>query len=204
MLPTRVEFHFVLQEGSLKSVWEEVRLLYPLQESANMQENVLLKHKNGWLTEKSMFINDLEYKDHTLNWVQWQFYYKGKPPHQEFVHITDIGINKKNARDISKQGRMRWTIENQGFNTQKNGGYALQHKYSRKYLGAMKNYYELLQIAHLINQLVEKLHKVKEAIKKANTTIIAVSEDIVATMRKEIIGISELTFLLDQTRQLRY
>lgn len=197
-------FIFVLQEGSLKSIWEEVRLLYPLQESANMQENVLLKHKDGWLTEKSMFINDLEYKDNTLNWVQWQFYYNGKPPHQEFVHITDIRINKKNARDLSKQGRMRWIIENQGFNTQKNGGYALQHKYSRKNLGAMKNYYELLQIAHLINQLVEKLIKVKEAVKKADTTIIAVSDDIVATMRKEIIGNSELNALLDQFRQLRY
>jgi hypothetical protein len=80
----------------------------------------------------------------------------------------------------------------------------LQHKYSRKYLGAMKNYYELLQIAHLINQLVEKLIKVKQAVKKANTTIIAISEDIVATMRKEIIGESELTELLGQSRQLRY
>lgn len=80
----------------------------------------------------------------------------------------------------------------------------MQHKYSRKNLGAMKNYYELLQIAHLINQLVEKLIKVKEAVKKADTTIIAVSDDIVATMRKEIIGDSELNALLDQFRQLRY
>jgi len=198
------DFIFVLQEGSLKSIWEEVRLLYPLEESANMQEHVIRKNKSGWLTEKSMFINDLEYKGYSLSWSQCQFYYSGNQAHQQFVHITNIRINKKNARDISRHGRMRWTIENQGFNTQKNGGYALEHKYARKHLGAMKNYYELLQIAHMINQLVEKLIKVKQAVVQANSTIIAIAEDIVGTMRKEIIEVSEIILLLNQTRQLRY
>ena len=45
-------------------------------------------------------------------------------------------------------------IENEGFNTQKHHGYALQHKYARVSWPAAKNYYQCLQIGHLINQLM--------------------------------------------------
>ena len=50
---------------------------------------------------------------------------------------------------------MRFKIENEGFNTQKNLGYGLQHKYSRTTNTAMKSYVSLMQIAHLFNQLYE-------------------------------------------------
>ena len=42
----------------------------------------------------------------------------------------------------------------EGFNTQKHHGYALQHKYARVNWQAAKNYYQCLQIGHLINQLM--------------------------------------------------
>lgn len=42
----------------------------------------------------------------------------------------------------------------QGFNTQKHHGYALKHKYARGSWRAAKNYYQCLQIGHLINQLM--------------------------------------------------
>jgi hypothetical protein len=57
-------------------------------------------------------------------------------------------------------GRMRWKIENEGFNAQKNLGYELEHKFSRVSYPAMQNYYQLLQIAHMINQLVERSKQV--------------------------------------------
>ena len=40
-------------------------------------------------------------------------------------------------------------------------GYAMSHKYSRVSMKATKNYYRLLQIAHLINQLFELQQKIK-------------------------------------------
>ena len=55
----------------------------------------------------------------------------------------------------NKGGRLRWKIENEGFNVQKNGGYNLEHAYSRD-PNARKIFYLLLQIAHLIFQLIEK------------------------------------------------
>lgn len=196
---------FVLKEGSLKTVWEEVRLLYPLEVSHIKQEREIRKEKDGWLIEKSMFINNIEYKGHRLNWIEHEERYDQNIPHKRFVHITDIHINKKNAWDVSTAGRLRWTIENQGFNTQKTKGYALQHKYSRKHLGAMKNYYSLLQIAHLINQLTEKLIKVKQAIKLAGEIpMITIVENMIADMKKELIEKTEILHLLNQNKQLRY
>ncbi|MFH1029654.1 MAG: hypothetical protein V1770_00155 [bacterium] len=57
--------------------------------------------------------------------------------------------------EMTASGRMRWKIENEGFNIQKHHGYGLGHKYSRVCMKAMKNYYQCMQIAHIINQLFE-------------------------------------------------
>jgi RNA polymerase sigma factor (sigma-70 family) len=73
-----------------------------------------------------------------------------------FVHLTNIQIASAAACEVSDGGRLRWKIENEGFNTQKNGGYNPEHKYSRVSFPAFKNYYQCLQIAHPINQLIEK------------------------------------------------
>ena len=69
-----------------------------------------------------------------------------------FVWLTDSRPNKKNAAKLAKEARCRWKIEEM-FNIQKNGGYRLEHNYGT--IGfAMKNYYYLLQIAHLLHQLM--------------------------------------------------
>ncbi len=43
--------------------------------------------------------------------------------------------------------------ENEGFNTQKNSGFNLHHKYVRKNFTGICNYYMCMQIAHIIEQL---------------------------------------------------
>ena len=53
----------------------------------------------------------------------------------------------------TKGGRHRWHLENQGFNTQKNSGFNLEHASSHRYWQAFSY---LLQIAPLIWQLLEK------------------------------------------------
>jgi hypothetical protein len=85
-----------------------------------------------------------------------------------FVNLTNIKVDKRNVRDVINAGRMRWKIENEGFNTQKNGGYNLGHKYSRKSFTAHQNYYQCLQIAHIINQLVEKSVEIVALLKENN------------------------------------
>lgn len=64
--------------------------------------------------------------------------------------------------------------------------------------------YELMQIAHLINQLTEKLQKVRDAIKSARTTIKAVVEEMISSMQKEQISIDDMKAAMQLTVQLRY
>ena len=67
-------------------------------------------------------------------------------------------------------GRLRSKIENQGFNSQKNEGYNLEHAYSKDY-NAEKCFYHLLQVAHIINQLMQHNSEIKQIIKAAGSFI---------------------------------
>ena len=64
--------------------------------------------------------------------------------------MTDLPVTRKNVADLTERGRMRWRIENEGFNAQKKHGYYLEHLYSRNYQ-ALKNHYYLIQIGHMIH-----------------------------------------------------
>lgn len=75
----------------------------------------------------------------------------------DYVWVVSNGLNlsKDNAEKLAKRGRCRWVIENQGINMQKNGGYNLEHLYSRDTV-SMKVWCAMLDIACIINQLIER------------------------------------------------
>ncbi len=81
-----------------------------------------------------------------------------------FVWLTNYVLDATTAPRVANEGgRLRWKIENQGFNEQKCGGYALEHLYSENWHTA-KNFYVLLQIAHLLAQLVEHGNLLRHAL----------------------------------------
>lgn len=106
------------------------------------------------------WINDINYNDHKLCGLTLEKIAKptdGKNPIR-FCWLTNLIVKEKNCFDIANYGgRLRWMIENQGFNEQKNGGYDLEHVYCYDY-NAMKNFYLLLQLSHMINQLGMKIY----------------------------------------------
>jgi hypothetical protein len=197
-------FIITFKEGNLKTVWQEIELLRPLHRGQKVDRVKQKDPVKGWLKEQVQYINDLDYLNYKLHWVEYKACYDGKEPHEYFSHLCDISMDKVTAWEISRQGRLRWCIENEGFNTQKNGGYSLEHKFSRKELWAKKNYYELLQIAHLINQLTEKLQHIKDRLQECKVTLMALWEDITACMRNQTIETQELEQILEQHKQLRY
>jgi len=72
----------------------------------------------------------------------------------EWSWITSLDVSRETVVEVATRGgRERWRAENEGFNTQKNSGLNLEHAYSHTCWAA---YYFLLQIAHLLLQLVEK------------------------------------------------
>lgn len=73
---------------------------------------------------------------------------------RRFVWLTNFHLCRNNADKIANQGgRLRWKIENEGFNVQKNNGYEMQHPYSG-HANGFRIFYILLLIAHYINQLI--------------------------------------------------
>lgn len=95
------------------------------------------------------YLQDLPYNQHSLQWIG---YTNGL---SRFAWCTSMEVDDNNVMDLSRIARQRWKIENQGFDQQKNHGYKLKHLYSRISPTARSNYYILLQIAHLMDQLVQ-------------------------------------------------
>jgi len=72
-----------------------------------------------------------------------------------YAWLTDLKLTATTVEEVAQGGRNRWRIENEGFNTQKNTQLNLEHVYS---IGPekLKSYYLLLQIAHILIQLLER------------------------------------------------
>ena len=154
------QFIITLKDGNLKSFQTEVGLL----KASAGKRNVCRADKTGRTSLEYTFLNDLEYAGRYFSWVECNEAIINKKgttiSRQRFVYITNVPQDQKNVVATADSGRLRWKIENEGFNSQKNRGYALGHKFSRKSFIAMQNYYQLLQIAHMINQLVERARQV--------------------------------------------
>src|SRR5208337_1848365 len=72
-----------------------------------------------------------------------------------FAWITPLKVDARTVVDLAtKGGRQRWHMENQGFNQQKNGGFNLEHVFSTD-PELLKAYYYLLQIAHMMLQVLQ-------------------------------------------------
>ncbi len=85
---------------------------------------------------------------------------------KKFYFITDLPIKKGQAVEGAEYERRRWKIENEGFNTQKRQGYNLEHRYSHNYQ-ATKNHYYLIQIGHMVAQIIEGWKKIWEGIQQS-------------------------------------
>lgn len=151
----------VLQEKDLPSVQEEFHALLTLSPA---------NHLTFWPAEAYRtvqdfaWVNDIAYTDaeghpHTVSvirCVETKPGAKGEPQVTRFKWITNFGVDDDNVAELANEGgRLRWKIENEGFNVQKNGGYALEHIYSHDPVSA-KVYYLLLQLAHTVAQLIER------------------------------------------------
>jgi hypothetical protein len=103
--------------------------------------------------QRLSWVEDLEHEGHRFTGFDCLTYNEhGEPIY--FAWLTDLPVNGRTVVKLANHGgRKRWTIENQGFNNQKNQGYELEHAYSENN-NAAKNYYFILQIAHALVQLL--------------------------------------------------
>jgi len=185
------EYIITLKDGNLSSVWEEVKLLSPLQKEnrrtiATVNKGQREESKYSWVTE-------IDYKGYKLNWI------KCEEQSKRYVYVTSIKTNQKTAAQIVFSGRLRWKIENEGFNEQKNRGYNLGHKFSQVSLRASKNYYQAMQIASIINQLLVLGQKLK----RFRVTIKHIWKNLLAIMLYDKIDEQQIESLLKRRIQIR-
>jgi len=170
-----------LKDGNLKTFQTEVDLL----RATARKQSAYTANKTSQITLEYAYLNEIEYSGRYFSWVECNETIVNTESkttsHQRFVYITNIPQNQQNVIETADSGRLRWKIENEGFNSQKNLGYGLEHKFSRKSYIAMQNYYQLLQIAHMINQLVERSKQVVDILMEhSKQTIVDLWKKLIA------------------------
>lgn len=192
------------QDGNLKSVQEEISLL---PESAKSKTEHIIRTKNEIITRKYRWVNNIDYEKFKIHWVECleetKKYKSGELTIRKFVHLCSAPISNETAIQTSNTGRLRWNIET-GFNTQKNQGYELEHKFSRVSFCATKNYYECLQFAHCINQFVEcSLEVVKLLNLHSKETICNLWKKLMAFLTMLIVDATEIDAIYERRSQVR-
>lgn len=139
-------FIVTLKDASLKLLWEEVEMQL-------LTSKARREIRRQTVIQDLRWVNDLRHNEQNLSWIECRETKGGETT--RFVHVSDISVTEANVEELATSGRLRFKIENEGFNTQKNLGYSLEHKYSRVSYTAAKNYVSAMQIAHLLNQLYE-------------------------------------------------
>jgi hypothetical protein len=195
----RWNFIVTFKDGNLPSVWSEVFALESLNPD-NRRE--VVTHRNGRkIIHNYRWINNIDYQGHLLNWFECTELVG--ETRTRFVYVSDTEVDYRNIIEMTDSGRLRWKIENEGFNTLKNHGYGLKHKYSRNSMPASKNYYQCMQIGYLINQLCE-LCSFFSRYRVSKITLRHLWKQFLSFMSCGRVGAREIENFLSIPRQFRY
>ena len=139
------------KRGSLPALWREylsLRRLGPVNRKTARDGS---RHF-AWVPSL-IHVDD---RGHQHDLAAFQSYERDSKGRHRFVWLTNFQVREHQVEMLANRGgRLRFKIENEGFNIQKNGGFALEHAYSYEN-GKIKAYYLLLQITHILMQLVER------------------------------------------------
>lgn len=151
-----LSFIYVFKPGRMPALWQEFQALLSLcpEQKVEVQTPAGTRQVYRW-------VNDLDYQDSDgRRWRLNAIEIECEETHADgskgtWSWLTRLKVTAQTVQEVAtKGGRPRWCIENQGFNVQKNSGLNLEHAYSEGEHWAV--YYFLLQIAHLLLQLLEK------------------------------------------------
>jgi len=155
------QFMIGLEDGSLKSVWEEFRGLSKLT-TGNRCERIW-----GGREQQFTWINNIDYRYdkgekkrqlvHVVecdeSWQEWDEKAGGiVTKTSRHAWLSSEPLSRKNVHERCNHGaRHRWGIE-ESFLVEKHQGYQYEHAFSEDW-NAMRGYHYLMRIGHLINIL---------------------------------------------------
>ena len=202
-------YMIVLQDKDLPNVHRTFDLV--LSQMPENRKRVLLGQQQeivqnyGWVRQIEYL--DTEKRTHRLNVLTCE---ETKPNRQgntsttTFKWLTNFIPTRTNVDTLANQGgRLRWKIENEGFNVQKNGGFNLEHPYSQDET-ARKVFYFLLQIAHLIFQLMEKGSLFRKAFPKGVGSLKNIAFRLLEAWRNLRLSASAFCSLYGGRYQIRF
>lgn len=200
-------FIIVFKEGSAPEMYQEFAVL-----KRRCPENYLeYNWEEGGEFQQYWWVTNVDYKfigRYYVNFleclVKKKAFKGGKREQTRWLWITNLPLTRDNCMIIANQGgRLRWKEENEGFNIQKNGGYNLEHLYLKDYNG-MKCIYLLIQIAHILNQLIEKGNLLTKEIKKALGSIREIAQRLLEELRYFFFAPGEFEQLIAKRIQIRF
>lgn len=144
-----IEYIFVLKDKKIPTLLTEFLTLVSLptgnREIVETKEKIVL----------TLWENNIDYKGKKINVIRQIIKNKETEKYSKWMWITNREITRKNLYKLIYCAKVRDYIENQGFREQKiTSGIDLKHIYSKD-IKAIKVIYTIIQITHLILQIIE-------------------------------------------------
>ena len=144
-----IEYIFVLKDKKIPTLLTEFLTLVSLP--TGNREIIETKEK----IELTLWENNIDYRGKKINIIRQITKNKETEKYSKWMWITNREITRKNSYKIIYCAKLRDHIENQGFREQKiTSGIDLEHVYSKD-IKAIKVIYTIIQITHLILQIIE-------------------------------------------------
>jgi hypothetical protein len=203
------KFMIVLKDDDLPSVNEEFDALSKLQPENRL---VWRTGKQAQIKQVFRWVDDIAYadslkKEHTLSVIECLETKPDKDGQKnttKFKWITNCHVSPRNVTPLSNEGgRMRWKIENEGFNVQKKGGYELEHAYTNN-ADSAKVFYLLLQIAHLLAQLLYRATLLKKDFPGGFGSAKNLAFRLLEAWRNACMAPTDITEMLQKRFQIRF
>lgn len=144
-----LEYIFVLKDKKIPTILSEFLAIVSMptgnREIEEDEEKIKL----------TLWENEIDYKGKKINVIRQISKNKETGKYSTWMWITNREITRKNVHKIIYCAKLRDYIENQGFKEQKiTSGIDLEHVYSKE-IRAIKVIYTIIQITHLILQIME-------------------------------------------------
>jgi hypothetical protein len=205
----KMEWKYIitLKQGSLPALQDCLKDDPPTHRNSFIHHPVSII-KNTTIAQEFYWVEDLLHKKHSLHYLQCKETISNDKTNKtvttNFVRITNLPTNKSTVKTLSKAGRLRWKIENEGFNQEKNNGYAMEHLFSRNSFNAQQNYYQSMLIAHLLNQLLEHTCKTQDLLKRFNKlTIKYLWQQLLSAIKSQVLCAHTLAAIDNKKHQIR-
>ena len=152
------------KRGSIPTLFDDAMELVKLSPENVLRQKTALPGAKAELVQQTIrWVNGLEYQGMTMAFVLCEETDCKSGETKTFAWLTSFEVNKGNVREITRGGRMRWKIENEGFKEQKTG-YEMEHFCDCSDIDALRALYLVLQIAHMLMQLLAKSNLLEQPV----------------------------------------